>query len=275
MTTIGFITGSGFYRLAAGDVRRQGVETPFGTVEIEAVTLAGHRCLGLARHGDAHARLSSQVRHRANLWALREAGAEAVVASTAVGVLDTALPLGVPLVFDDLFFPANRLPGGEPATFFTESGDPERGHWIPRAPFSPFLRRVLVEAAPRCALRAVDGGCYGHVDGPRFNTRAEVAWLRAAGVAAVSQTCGPEAVLAGELEMPYALVGYGVNLAPGPGVAETPPQELAALLDRHREVVGRLFEAFLEALPAGARPPLDTGTLYRIEAPPEDPAGGR
>ena len=275
MTTIGFITGSGFYRLAAANGRRLSVETPFGGVEIDTATLAGHRFLGLARHGDVHTRLSNQVRHRANLWALREAGAEAVVASTAVGILDAALPLGTPLVFDDLFFPANRLPGGEPATFFTEPGAPGRGHWIPGSPFSPFLRRLLVEAAPRCGLRAVDGGCYGHVDGPRFNTRAEVAWLRAAGVAAVSQTCGPEAVLAGELELPYALVGYGVNLAPGPGVEETPPQELAALLGRHREVVGRLFEALLESLPAGVRPPLDTGVLYRIEAPPEGPAAGR
>ena len=265
MTTIGFVTGSGFYRHVAEGAGRRRLETPFGSVEIDEARLAGHRCLSLARHGTAHDRLSNQVRHRANVWALREAGAEAVVASTAVGVLDPAVPLGVPLVFDDLFFPENRLPDGALATFFSEPGDPDRGHWIPRAPFSPFLRRTLLEAARGARLDAVDGGCYGHVDGPRFNTRAEVAWLRAAGVGAVSQTCGPEAVLAGELELPYALVGYGVNFAPGPGAPETTPEEMAALLARHRDVVGRLLEAFLRALPAGTRPPCDTGAVYRME----------
>ena len=67
-----------------------------------------------------------------------------------------------------------------------------------------------------------DGGCYGHVDGPRFNTKAEIRGLAAAGVTAVSQTAGPETVLAGEAELPFALVGYATDYAerrPGGGDA--------------------------------------------------------
>ena len=60
-----------------------------------------------------------------------------------------------------------------------------------------------------------DGGCYGHVDGPRFNTRTEIRTLAAAGVTAVSQTGGPETVLSGEAEIPYALVGYATDYANG------------------------------------------------------------
>ena len=60
-----------------------------------------------------------------------------------------------------------------------------------------------------------DGGCYGHVDGPRFNTRTEIAHARGGGVTAVSQTAGPETVLAGEAEIPYALLGYATDYANG------------------------------------------------------------
>ena len=275
MTTIAFVTGSGFYRLEVQGARRLSIGTPFGTVELDAGEAAGHRCLGLARHGEWHQRLSNQVTHRANLWALREAGAEAVVASTAVGVLDPGVRLGIPILFEDLFFPSNRLPTGELATFFTRPADPARGHWIAGAPFSPFLRRSLGDAARAAGIAVRDGGCYGHVDGPRFNTRTEIAWLRSAGVTAVSQTCGPEAVLAGELELPYALVGFGVNTTPGSGAAPTAPEELTDLLSRHREVVGRLFAAFLAGLPAALRPPRDTGAVYRLVTPPGSATGSR
>ena len=67
-----------------------------------------------------------------------------------------------------------------------------------------------------------DGGCYGHVDGPRFNTEAEIRGLAAAGVTAVSQTAGPETVLAGEAELPFALLGYATDYANGVQPEPTP-----------------------------------------------------
>src|SRR5215207_2441311 len=65
-----------------------------------------------------------------------------------------------------------------------------------------------LDAAGECGIAMRDGGCYGHVDGPRFNTKAEIRGLAACGVTAVSQTAGPETVLCGEAELPYALLGY-------------------------------------------------------------------
>ena len=75
-----------------------------------------------------------------------------------------------------------------------------------------------------------DGGCYGHVDGPRFNTRAEIRGLAAAGVTAVSQTAGPETVLAGEAELPFALVGYATDYANGVQAEATPVERLLELI---------------------------------------------
>ena len=75
-----------------------------------------------------------------------------------------------------------------------------------------------------------DGGCYGHVDGPRFNTKAEIRGLAAAGVTAVSQTAGPETVLAGEAELPFALVGYATDYANGVQAEPTPVERLLELI---------------------------------------------
>ena len=79
-----------------------------------------------------------------------------------------------------------------------------------------------------------DGGCYGHVDGPRFNTRAEIRMLQAAGVTAVSQTAGPETVLCGEAELPYALLGYATDYANGVTPEPTPVEELVRLIGAQR-----------------------------------------
>ncbi len=265
MARVGLITGSGFYAHALAPLMPRTVATPFGPVAVTHGRVHGQVVTHLARHGAAHERLSHQVEHRANLLAFHELGVEAIIASTAVGVLTADTPLGVPILFDDLFFPSNRLPDGGLATIFTTPGDPRRGHWIPGAPFSPALRGRLAHAARRAGLAVAAGGCYAHADGPRFNTAAEHVALRRAGAIAVSQTCGPEAVLAGELEIPYALVGFGVNHVPGLGLPATDDARLAALLAQHGAVVGRLIDEFLAGLAPDAVFSLDTGAIFRIE----------
>ena len=266
MATIGLITGTGIYELEERfEAREVPLGTPWGTVTCQVALLEGHELVAVARHGAGHERLSHQVNHRANLWALREAGAGAVVATTVVGIMDPAIPLARPLIFDEMFFPSNRLPDGSPATFFVEPGDPARGHLIMAEPFSPGLRRRLAEAARAAGLDPVEGGCYVHVDGPRLNTRTEIAWFRSVGGTALSQTCGPEAVLAGELELPYAVLGFGVDYANGVVDPPTSPEELAANLGRHAGVATRVLLGFLGGLAEGEELPFDSGFVFRME----------
>ena len=238
---LGIITGSGTYALAEGPVEQ--VQTRFGTADVTAGTFAGAEVLHVSRHGEGHRRLSSQVTHQANIAALAERGADAILAVTVCGALDPELELGSLLVFDDLHFLSNRLPDGSLCTLHTEPGRPGRGHWIFDAPFSQPLRSALLQAAGETGRAARDGGCYGHVDGPRFNTRTEIAQLQAAGVTAVSQTAGPETVLAGEAKVPYALLGYATDYANGVSAEPTPVEELIRL-------VGESSAAFSEVLSA-------------------------
>jgi 5'-methylthioadenosine phosphorylase len=247
---IGIITGSGTYalpHLEAGAPRE--VATPFGSALVTEGRLAGAEVVHVARHGDGHLRLSSQVAHRANIAALRALGADAILAVTVCGALDPELALGSLIVFDDLHFLSNRLPDGSLCTLHTEPGAPGRGHWIFDLPFAEPLRRVLLDAAAEVGHPVRDGGCYGHVDGPRFNTRTEIRSLMQAGVTAVSQTAGPETVLAGEAKIPYALIGYATDYANGVKPEEpTPVAELVRLIGASTETFARTLGAAVPRL---------------------------
>jgi 5'-methylthioadenosine phosphorylase len=253
---IGIITGSGTYSLPALEAgAATAVPTPYGEALVSEGRFAGADVLHVARHGEGHRRLSSAVTHQANIWALRAGGAQAILAVTVCGALEPELELGTLIVFDDLHFLANRLPDGSLCTLHTEPGAPGRGHWIFDGPFSEPLRRALLDGAAEAGLTARDGGCYGHVDGPRFNTRTEIRMLMQAGVTAVSQTAGPETVLAGEAKVPYALLGYATDYANGVKPDEpTPIEELIRLVGASTETFARTLAAAVPRVTAAPEP---------------------
>jgi len=263
---IGIITGSGTHALPGfEDAEAVDVTTPFGPCQLSRGTYAGVEALHVSRHGAGHVRLSNQVTHRANIWALAELGARAAVGCTACGAVDRSLALGSLVVFGDLHFPSNRLPDGSLCTFFTEPGDPARGHWILHGgPFSEGIRRALIEAARAAGHAVRDGGVYGHVDGPRFNTPVEIAQLARRGVTAVSQTAGPETVLCGELELPFALIGYVTDYANDVAPEPTPVARLIELMGASAAAFAEVLRGALPRLVAS--PPAPAGTVYRFQS---------
>ena len=261
---IGVLTGSGTYALPGfeGSAPEE-VGTPFGPAFVSAGTFAGTDVLHIARHRAGHELLSSQVTHQANVWALRERGARGVLAVTVCGALDPELELGSLVVFDDLHFLANRLPDGSICTLHTEPGKPGRGHWIYDRPFSEPLRAALLAGAREAGHGVRDGGCYGHVDGPRFNTRTEIRQLQQAGVTVVSQTAGPETVLCGEADLPYALIGYATDYANGVSAEPTPVEELIRLIGASTQTFAETLAA---AVPHAAGAELEpVGTHFRFD----------
>ena len=261
---VGLITGSGTHALPSlRDARTRVVDTRFGAVQVSDGGLAGVEVVHLSRHGEGHQRLSSHVDHRANVEALRHSGVEAILAVTVCGALDPTLALGTLVVFDDVHFISNRLPDGSLCSLYDKPGANDRGHWVFADPFSGVLRQALLEGAHVAGAQVRDGGCYGHVDGPRFNSRAEIAALGAAGVIAVSQTAGPESVLAGEAEIPYALLGFLTDHANGVGAEPTAIDELVALLGASTVAFDATLAAALEVLAERPAPP-PTGTVLRF-----------
>jgi purine nucleoside phosphorylase len=260
---IGILTGSGTYALPGFDGEGpEPVATPWGEALVSRGVFAGTEVLHISRHQAGHVRLSNQVTHRANIAALEQLGATGVLAVTVCGAVDPAAQLGSLVCFDDLHFLANRLPDGSLCTFFTEPGAPERGHWIYEGPFSPDLRAAILHGAVKAGVAVRDGGCYGHVDGPRFNTRAEIRTLAAAGVTAVSQTAGPETVLAGEAELPYALLGFLTDYANGVKDEATPVETLIEMMAASTDSFARVLA---HAVPrAAAAKPAPPGIVYRF-----------
>jgi 5'-methylthioadenosine phosphorylase len=248
--------------LALEAAQTREVASAWGRVPVEMGRIGGTEAAFVRRHGARHERLSSAVEHRANIAALAKVGAGAIVGTTVCGVVDPAMSLARAILFDDLYFPDNRLPDGSPCTFFAEPSDPARGHLIWDRPFSPWLRAALAEAAARAGVALESRGTYAYALGPRFNTRSEIAAFSAVGATGVSQTAGPEAVLAAELEIPYALLGFGVDYANGVSAWPTPVAELDANIAASKTA----FAGVLGELASGFEPGgFDTGFVYRME----------
>ena len=258
---IAVITGSGseLWTRLAGPTPRQ-VQTRYGSVDLTVGRVRGVEVVHLSRHGPAHTRLSNHVTHLANLAALKQVGVSGIVSLTVCGAVDPALPLGGLVAFDDLYFPSNRLPDGSLCTMHDTPGAAGRGHWIFDTPLSEPLRTQLVHAATTLGTPVIDGGCYGYVDGPRFNSRTEIAALRRVGVTAISQTAGPEIVLAGEAEIPIAVLGYVTDHANGVREPPQPLTQLAELMAASTDTFAAVLEVALPQL-ADLTP---AGVVYRF-----------
>lgn len=240
---IAFITGSNFYEISG--FCQESRETRFGRAFPLRGEAGGREILVLPRHGLNHRNLPHHIDYRANLVALREAGATAVVSLSACGLTTADRPLASPLIAEDLYFPENRLPDGSPCTVFLEPGEAGRGHLLAQSFFNCALTEAI-RGVWKETGREVARGVYGHVNGPRFNSRVEIRALAHHGVDFISQTCGPEAVLANELELPYALAGFSVDYANGVREEPTPVKTLQSNLD---SATGAFLE-LIQRLPA-------------------------
>jgi len=262
---IGIITGSGTYALPGFDgTPPQPVTTEWGDASVSRGTFAGVEVLHVSRHGVGHVRLSNHVTHLANLAALKQLDASGILAVTVCGAVDPSVELGSLVCFDDLHFVSNRLADGRLCTFHQQAGHRDRGHWIYEDPYSPPLRAALLAGAEEAGVAVRDGGCYGHVDGPRFNTKAEIRGLAACGVTAVSQTAGPETVLAGEAELPFALIGYATDYANGVQAEATPVARLLELIAASTDIFARVLAATVPLIDEPALSP--AGIVYRFHA---------
>jgi len=260
---VGIITGTGLYELEGLEGRTERrVTTAHGAADVVLGRLDGVPVAHLARHGRGHARLSHHVTARANVAAMAALGVRCLVSTTVCGAVDASLELGQLIVFDDLHFPSNRLPDGSLCTLFTTPDAPGRGHWVHGRAIVSGPRERLLDGARTAGIAVRDGGVYGHVDGPRFNTRSEIAQLAALGVVAVSQTAGPEVVLAGEARLPFALMGFITDHANGVTDTPTPPATLEHLFTASGGVISAALRASLpglaatDAAPAGMVLPL-------------------
>lgn len=234
---LAIIGGSGLTQLSNLAIsRREVVRTPFG--EPSGPLTFGEICntpvVFIARHGYGHTIPPHVVNYRANIWALRHVGVASIISVASVGGIRADLGPGslvIPHQIIDYTF-------GRPGTFF-DGGDTPVVHVDFTQPYDPELRRLLLDAAREAGQLVSDGGVYAAMQGPRLETAAEIDRLERDGADIVGMTGMPEAVLARELNLPYAAITVVANHAAGRGESRLAIQ-FAALEDILRESMERV-----------------------------------
>jgi 5'-methylthioadenosine phosphorylase len=219
------------------------IDTPFGSPSGPIIESEwnGLPVFFLARHGDGHLLNPSQVPYRANIYALKKLGVTHILASGAVGSLRDEFKPRDLVIPDQIIDKTHR-----PATFF----DRTAVHVEFAEPFCPILRQILLDAggsrADGAPASVHSGGCYVAMEGPAFSTRAESLMHRLWGGDLIGMTAMPEAKLAREAEIPYALVALVTDYdswknAPAKApTADAPAADPAVLL---KEILGNLETA--------------------------------
>ena len=250
MNRLAIVGGTGLNRLAGLEVVRQHqVETPYGAPSGPVIEgrYAGTDCLFLARHGTPHRIPPHGINYRANIWALRQLQAQAVLGINAVGGILPELVPGRLVVPDQLvdytWGRAHSFYDGTPV----DGGLGELDHIDFTAPYDEGLRQRLLSAAKQRQLSVVDAGTYGVTQGPRLETAAEVRRLGQEGCTVVGMTGMPEAALAAECGLAYASLCVVVN--PAAGLADEPItlDSMKAALEQGAEQVEQLLTALLES----------------------------
>jgi len=201
---IGVIGGSGLYQMEGlTAVEERHVTTPFGDPSDAVVigTLEGVRVAFVARHGRGHRITPTEVNYRANVFALKSLGVEQVISISACGSLREHLHPGQVVVPDQLFdFTKSRA-----YTFF---GGGLVAHVGVADPFCLHLSTLMADAVVEAGGTVHRGGCFITIEGPRFSTKGESLTYRAWGMDIIGMTTSPEAFLAREAEMCYAVMAH-------------------------------------------------------------------
>ncbi len=243
MNTYAIIGGTGLTRLDGLVIRNaELVETPYGPTSSALLygKYAGRDVMFLARHGHPHRIPPHEVNYRANIWALRQAGADRVVAVNAVGAINDSLVTGQFCVPDQII----DYTWGRNHTFF--EGDLEQvTHVDFSQPYDADLRRRLIAAAAAHGFTCQSHGVYGCTQGPRLETVAEIRRMARDGCDLVGMTGMPEAALAREIGLDYACLALVVNPAAGRSsgiiTMRQIEQALADGMERTRKVLARVL----------------------------------
>ncbi len=205
---VGVIGGSGLYEMADLErVEEMRLETPFGEPSDAVISgwIGETRYLFLPRHGRGHLLPPHGINYRANIHALKQAGAEQVISVSAVGSMKESIAPG-DIVLVDQFIDRTRH---RPNTFFEDDG--VVAHVELAEPIDASLQEALYRSALDAGVRAHRGGTYVCIDGPQFSTRAESNLFRSWGVDVIGMTNLPEARLAREAELPYATIALATD----------------------------------------------------------------
>jgi len=245
MATLAIIGGTGLTRLTNLQIeRREVMHTPYGEPSgaLTFGTLCERDVVFLARHGYGHTIPPHMVNYRANLWALKQAGIERIIAVCAVGGIRADLPPAGIVIPDQII----DYTWSRHHTFF-ETGLDAVTHIDFTEPYCHEMRELLLQSAGKAGIEVMAGGTYGASQGPRLETAAEIDRMERDGCDMVGMTGMPEAALARELELCYAVIALSVNAAAGRGSGPIEMSEIEQNLETGMDKVRAILEQAITA----------------------------
>jgi len=243
---LAIIGGTGVYDPAIlGSVREAVVQTPYGPAGMKIGEYHGQEIAFVARHGFGHTVPPHMINHKANIAALKILGVERVIATSAVGSLNPEMKPGM-FVFVDQFIDFAK---SQVRTFF-DGGEHGVVHLDYTEPYCPEIRAKMEQGARALGIEAINGGCYVCLDGPRFETPAEIRMFAKLGGDLAGMTGVPEAVLAREAQLCYASIAMVTNWAAGISKTTLTHQEVVDIMQANGERLRAVIMAAIDSLPA-------------------------
>ena len=244
MVKIGIIGGSG---LDNPDILEEAnnieIDSPYGKVQLKIGKIKGIDVVLLARHGKEHTITPTGVNYKANIHALKELGCTHILATTAVGSLREEIGRG-DLVILDQFIDFTRH---RDITFHKEFPAHDAKHSAMPEPFSKELRKTLTRTCEQLELKHHPKGTVITIEGPRLSTRAESRMFRAWGADVINMSIAPEAILANEAGLKYAVVAMSTDY--DCWKADEEPVTWEAILEVFKENVGKVTNLLTNVIP--------------------------
>ena len=264
---IGVIGGTGLYQMEGlENVEKIELETPFGAPSDAYLRgqLGDQKMIFLPRHGSNHGLLPHELNYRANIWGMKKLGVTQLISVSAVGSMREEIEPGH-IVFVDQFIDRTR---SRSSTFF---GDGVVVHVGFADPVCSSMRTHLQMVGKESGFKCHNGGTYVCIEGPQFSTRAESRLYRHWGAEVIGMTAMPEARLAREAELPYALLAMVTDYDSWKDDAET--VDVAQVVEQMRgnaKLARKAIEAFCKGLPKKRSPsPIDHALTDAVITAPE------
>jgi 5'-methylthioadenosine phosphorylase len=263
---IGIIGGSGLYAIdALEDAQWLAVDTPWGPPSDELLIgrIESVRFVFLPRHGRGHRLPPGDLNARANVDALKRAGCTDLLAISAIGSLREEIPPG-------RFVAVEQFIDRTVARQSTYFGPGFAAHVSMADPVCRRLSALAADAAEAAGATVTRGACYVAIEGPQFSTRAESRMFRQWGGDVIGMTAMPEAKLAREAELPYALIGMATDYDCWRDGEEADVAGIVARLHGNAETARRLVVELARRLPKERAPsPIDTNLDTAVITSPE------
>ncbi|MGB9613171.1 MAG: MTAP family purine nucleoside phosphorylase [Candidatus Margulisiibacteriota bacterium] len=239
MGKIGIIGGSGVEELIfTKNFRERKIRTKYGLVPINEGKVENKEVVFLLRHGKSYA-LPSEINYRANIAALKKIGVDKILCTAAVGAINRKMHPGDFAVLTDFI----DFTKGIRETFT------RRSFIDVSQPYDPDLNKIIVSEAKKMKVRIHPKAIYACTEGPRFETKAEIAAMAKLGCDVVGMTQVPEVVLAKEVGIPYAAIAVVTNYACGITKEKIDPDHVVEVMREKSKLLSRLLSEIIRSLP--------------------------